>query len=62
MEAPAATTDIQPPRKLAAAAIRIDFVSAPTSALIREYAFIPFGPFWTGRILRRIVSSEPDGH
>jgi hypothetical protein len=62
LETPTRATDIQPPRELGAADLTIHFVRAGTGASIREYSYVPLGPFWTGRILRRLVSSEPDGH
>jgi hypothetical protein len=39
-----------------------NFVFAAPRAPIREHVFLPLGSFWSGRILRRIVSDEPDGH
>lgn len=62
LEAPAATADIQAPREIGCIDADDGFIAACASAPIPEYEFIPLGPFWTGRILRRIVSSEPDGH
>ncbi len=62
LETPPRATDIQPPDRLGAADPTIDFVCARTAASIRQCSYVPLGPFWTGRILRRLVSSEPDGH
>jgi hypothetical protein len=62
MEAPSGATDIQPPNEIRLAIVSNDSVSRPGKAPTVEYAFTPLGPFWTGRILRRIVSAEPDGH
>jgi len=62
LEAPAAAADIQAPRQLGSieADDGVDSAAIDTSA--PKFEFIPLGSFWSGRILRRINSSEPDGH
>jgi len=62
LEAPACATDIQAPHELGYVDIQNDFKPALTPPPIPEREFIPQGLFWSGRILRRIVSAEPDGH
>jgi len=62
LEAPAVSTDLKPPYDLGGDVIESNSAWADTHAPARAYAFIPLGPFWTGRILRRIAAAEPDGH
>jgi hypothetical protein len=62
LEAPATAADIQAPRELGLVDTDNGLVARQADASRPRYEFIPLGPFWTGRILRRIISSEPDGH
>jgi hypothetical protein len=62
MEAPTGATNIQPPCDFGLTVVEADIVSAMAGVPHRDYTFIPLEPFWTGRILRRVVSAEPDGH
>jgi len=54
--------DLRSPRESGTALIVSELVFAPSRAPLREYVFLPLGTFWAGRVLRRIVSAEPDGH
>jgi len=62
LEVPAAAADLPSPRQLGSAIVEHDFVSDSSVSPMRRYAVLPLGPFWTGRILRRISSEDPDGH
>jgi hypothetical protein len=62
LEVPAGAANVQPPCDLGQTVIETDIASTFAGTPNHDYMFIPLGPFWTGRILRRTVSAEPDGH
>ena len=62
LEVAGGAEDLRSPRESGTALTGSELVSAPSRAPLREYVFLPLGTFWAGRVLRRIVSAEPDGH
>jgi hypothetical protein len=61
LEVPSGAFDIKAPQDWGITLTESHFSMAPPPPA-PEYVFIAPGLFWTGRILRRIVSAEPDGH
>jgi hypothetical protein len=61
LEVPGGASDIQAPQDCGIVLSESDFILAPAVPAPEHFA-IPPGLFWTGRILRLIVSAEPDGH
>jgi len=62
LEVPSGASDIQAPQDCGITLTESDFTLTPPASPASQRAFIAPGLFWTGRILRRIVSAEPDGH
>jgi hypothetical protein len=62
LEVASGADDFQSPTETGTALNESELVLAPTRARVREHIFLPLGSFWSGRILRRIASAEPDGH
>jgi hypothetical protein len=61
LEVPCDVVDLQVAQDPGITLTESDFDRAPPTPA-PEYVVLAPGLFWTGRILRRIVSAEPDGH